>query len=715
MNTKRAPLPQSSAMTLRDIYYVIFRHKKKVAIFFCCVLALVVFTIVRMPRVYESEAQMLIRLGRENTTLDPTTGMGAPTINVTESRETEINTDIEVLRGREIVERVVDSLGVGTILNLTARTEKKHLQTSGDSVMKKEQAVALIEKNLTTELIKKTNIINISYQSLNPQTAHDVLDMLIRCYYQKHMSIYRPAGSYAYIEQQKDFLEQSLKSQEVQLRTMRDSTGIVSVPEQQASLLTSIADLQSSLERAKADVSASNARIQAIEKNISNYRENMSEYKMVGTNMSSSDLLRTKLNDMRLKQLELGSFYSDSSRKMKNLRQEIQKTQVMLDSEDVHNNGSVVIRQMLLDLMAEKASFAGVNARYQTLKTLMQKALNKMTAFNSNRIIISELQRQLDLDDANYRKYVDNLEQARIDLGLKDKNLSNINIIQPATYPLKSIIGSRKIRVVLFGLLFAFFGSLCVAFVMEFLDHTIKRVEDIEEYLHLPCLGGVPCYVKKDEQLRIPFPNLHVFDTIREKIILAGKDGKIPQILAVTSCYDGEGSGAIASFLAKSLITRPESGRVLLVDLDINNPFLHKVFSLPLLPGFSESFTSEVSGCVTPLQVTTIPGLDVLPAGNANHKTLYLGKSERFSDLVAQWKNAYDYIVLAMPSISRSSLVMELANKVDDVILVVEAERSRREAIAHLLSELLHSGITVFGAVLNKQRYYVPQWLYKRL
>ena len=714
-NTKRAPLPQSSAMTLRDIYYVVFRHKKKIAIFFCCVLALVVLIVVHMPRIYESDAKMLIRLGRENAALDPNTSSGTPFINITESRETEINSDIEVLRSREIIEQIVDSLGVDYVLNVSAGVKKKLPATHKDSFVSKELAVQSILNNLTVELVKKTNIIAISFQSRSPQASHDILDLLILLFHEKHMLIYRPAGSYAFIEQQKNALEEQLKVEEQQLRDMCNSTGIVSVPEQQASLLARLDELKNTLEHSQADVAASGGKVTALENNIHDVPRMMTANKTNSAPLTSGNELHVKLDAMRVKRLELSAVYSDSSRRIKDLDKQINQIKSLLDSEDVKSNASTAIRQMQLDLLSEKTNLASESARVHGLSTMLQSTRNEMTNFNKNRIVISEMQRQLDIDEANYRKYVDNLEQARIDLSLKDASLSNISIIQPATYAYKSIVGSRKIRVVLFGLLFAFFGSLCVAFVREFFDHTIKRVEDIEEYLHLPGLGGIPYYVKDSDQFRVSLPNLHLFDTIREKLILAGKDGKIPQVLAVTSCYDGEGTGAIASNIAKSLITRPESGKVLLVDMDINNPYLHKAFSLPTFPGFFELLSSVHSNDITPLPVTSISGLEVLPAGNAQHKTLYLGKSERFSNLMSQWKSRYDYIVFSMPSISRSSLIMELANKVDEVILVVEAERIRREVIARLLSDLLHSGITVFGAVLNKQHYYVPQWLYKRL
>jgi uncharacterized protein involved in exopolysaccharide biosynthesis/Mrp family chromosome partitioning ATPase len=702
-------------MTLRDIYYVVFRHQKKIILFFCSVMMLAIFAAFHMPRIYQSNAQMLIRLGRENATLDPTIAMGSPTVGINESRETEINSDIEVLRSRELTERIIDSLGTNRILYLEGDYKKLPLATRNDSLRIREVAIQTIAKNLTTELVRKTNVIAISFQSRSSQTAHDVIELLILFYQRKHMSIYRPTGSYAFIEQQKNALAEDLKTREAQLRDMRDSTGIISIADKQSSLLTRMNALQADFVDAKANAEGTYAKIKAMEKNIHDMPETMAAHKISGTNLSSSDVLRSRLNEMRVKQLELSAVYSDSSRRIRDIRKQIKQTEILLDSEDVFHNSSNAIRQIQYDVLVERANLASQTARVQGLAAMIGNLQKEVTAFNTNRIPITEMQRQLDIDEANYRKYVDNLEQARIDLDLKDENLSNISVIQAATFPIKSMMGLRILKVILFGMLFGFFGGLSLAFVMEFLDHTIKRVEDVEEYLKLPGLGGIPASAGAIKSWNTLLPNLHTFDTIREKLRLAAQNGKKCQILGVVSCYDGEGSGAVASYLAKSLITRPESGRVLLVDLDKNNPFLHTAFSLPLSPGFSELLKPNAYGAVGPIPVTPVPGLEVLTAGSDIRGALYLGKSERFTVLLDHWKSVYEYVVFVMPAISRSSLVMELTHTVDDVLLVVEAERIRREVISRSIIDLLQSGISIFGVVLNKQRYYVPQWLYKRL
>lgn len=178
------------------------------------------------------------------------------------------------------------------------------------------------------------------------------------------------------------------------------------------------------------------------------------------------------------------------------------------------------------------------------------------------------------------------------------------------------------------------------------------------------------------------------------------------------SYYDDEGAGTIAPFLAVNQI-QPQDGRVLLADFDTELPSLHSLFSLPQSPGISDLCQPTNGAAVSPLPFHGADGLDVLPAGNRVDGTHHLNLLQ-FPGVIEQWKRSYQYIVLKMPPLSRSSLVLELAEYIDDVILVVESERVRREVLVQSITRLSRSGITIFGVILNRSRYYVPKWLYNK-
>src|SRR5689334_7082727 len=101
---------------LRHWLGVFFRHNGKMAVVFCAILATFVGALIAFPRSYPSEARMFVRLGKESVSLDPTATMHE-TISVNESRESEINSELEILRSRALLEDVVTQLGADEILS----------------------------------------------------------------------------------------------------------------------------------------------------------------------------------------------------------------------------------------------------------------------------------------------------------------------------------------------------------------------------------------------------------------------------------------------------------------------------------------------------------------------------------------------------------------------------------------------------------------------
>jgi uncharacterized protein involved in exopolysaccharide biosynthesis len=105
-----APFEGYPQRSLRDFYYVLFRHKWKIVLFFLAVMATVTAGTYSAPEIYRAEAKLLVRIGRENVSLDPTATTGQ-TISIGQSRESEINSELEILKSRELAEKVVDTIG----------------------------------------------------------------------------------------------------------------------------------------------------------------------------------------------------------------------------------------------------------------------------------------------------------------------------------------------------------------------------------------------------------------------------------------------------------------------------------------------------------------------------------------------------------------------------------------------------------------------------
>jgi capsular polysaccharide biosynthesis protein len=97
----------------------------------------------------------------------------------------------------------------------------------------------------------------------------------------------------------------------------------------------------------------------------------------------------------------------------------------------------------------------------------------------------------MSIQEVNYRRYYEKLEQARIDQALEIGKISNVSIVQPATFPMNPVKPNKK-RNLAMGLFLGLFGGIGLAFFFEYMDHTLRRPQDIEERLQLPTLAALP-------------------------------------------------------------------------------------------------------------------------------------------------------------------------------------------------------------------------------
>jgi polysaccharide biosynthesis transport protein len=168
--------------------------------------------------------------------------------------------------------------------------------------------------------------------------------------------------------------------------------------------------------------------------------------------------------------------------------------------------------------------------------------------------------------------------------------------------------------------------------------------------------------------------------------------------LLVTSAEAGEGKTTTASHLA---ITFARAGqRVLLVDCDLQNPSLHRVFGLPLQPGVTEMIRAGSASDCSGLS-THVEGLDLLPAGESAPDTAESLSGDQAQSALEVLAERYDLLVIDTSPVLHAAETLVLASRVDEVLLVVRAGRTDREVAQYALRQLERAGANVVGGVLN--------------
>jgi uncharacterized protein involved in exopolysaccharide biosynthesis len=516
-----------SQTTLRDLLRTVFRHRWKASAVFLGVMAVVILATSWTPKAYRSEGQLLVRLGRENVTLDPTATLGGSTIvPLPSSRESEINSVVEILKSRVLAEQVVDAIGPDALLSadrgpsgraiVAAEDAGGWLKRTGEQaqglvaaaadwlkrlllitpVSLREQAVLKVSKNLSVDAVTKSNVVRISYAGPTPELSQAVVTTLIDRYLDEHVRINRARGSHEFFIEQTGLLQSQLAEKEVELRNLKVETGLVSPARQRDVLVERLSSLREQLAQVEAEKAAAGKGIAALRGELEALPETQIAARTTGVGNQGTEGMREQLYLLQMQEQEAAARYTESHPKLRLIREQVNRAQEILNEETptrthITSGPHRMHEQVQQTLLTEIPRWEALEAKSAELAAQVAAARGELQRLGEDELRVARLQREVELLDANYRKYAVNLEQARIDGQLEAQRMSNINVAQAATYEPKPIRPRTLVNLAI-GTLLAALASLLVVLLGEYFDHSFQMPEDIEKQLAVPVLASIP-------------------------------------------------------------------------------------------------------------------------------------------------------------------------------------------------------------------------------
>ncbi|MBN2475167.1 MAG: hypothetical protein JXB62_11200 [Pirellulales bacterium] len=486
------PRKVPASTMLPDVRGALARHKKKACLVFLLAMGTAAAAAAWLPRTYRSEGKLLVRLGRENATLDTTVSPGQePVVALPMSRENEINSLVEVLRSRATVEKVVDALDPDAILGLPPSSRE-----SVSAPSRRERAVLCVQQRLSVVPVRRSTIIDIICEGPSPQWAHAVVDKLIELYQAEHIRLSRPAGSLEFFAQQTARLREELFSREAELRDLKSATGITSPDDQRKALVDRISLLQAELAEAAAGVPVSQAKLEQLHSQLNALPENQVASSTAGHGNQATDLMREELYRLQLSREEAAAEYTDHHPVMQQIEQQLAAAQEIVDRQQPTRTQTTTITNPLyedtrMSLLEEESTLVSLQAKATALQTQLADARGDLEVFNQDELRIVQVERDVELARANYRAYASSVERARVDHALAVQQMSNISVVQSATLESRPIRPQKALLLVC-GLLSGLLGALGVALAADSLDRRFYTPEDVERGLDLSVLGSVP-------------------------------------------------------------------------------------------------------------------------------------------------------------------------------------------------------------------------------
>lgn len=511
----------------RDFYAQFCRHRKKSICAFLLVVCGAVSISALSPKIYQSQSLFYVRLGRENVKLDPTTTLGQTSvITIPNSRENEINSVVEILRSRAIAEKVVDALGPQLILDdvilddadsgdpASANDVNETLGSSPfDSgianlggilrqlgitatVSTREKAIGKIAKNFSARALNKADLISLAYRANSPALAQQVVSKFTEIYLNEHAGLNRPPKAHEFLEQQSERLKDELTHSESELKEMKQQTNLASPDSQRELLVTRLNRLQDELLNTETLLVATKSEIEALDQKLARLSHSRVEAVTTGLSNPAADGMRQLLYSLQLEEKKLAGMYTNDHPRIASIRNEIAQSEAILNQEKgalqtVTEGPNRTFEEFNMARMRQETLLSSMEAKAATLRQQIAAAEQQFQAQIENELRIARLQRDIQLQDASYRKYFENLEQAHIDQALENERISNINVIQPATLVEKPV-GPNVLMNLLAGLFGGVIAAIGVAILSDALDHSLKSPEEVEEKLNLPLLVSIP-------------------------------------------------------------------------------------------------------------------------------------------------------------------------------------------------------------------------------
>jgi succinoglycan biosynthesis transport protein ExoP len=702
-------------------YLQIFRRRKGALILsvFLGLLTSLLLTLPQTP-IYQARASIEIQNLNENflnmRNVSPTADDGnsyAP--------GSEVQTQARILQSESLRKRVVAKLNLEKKLVPKERSGRlsawrKTLGLFGNThVPTREDILTAVAKNLKISPEANTRLVEIRYDSIDPQLAADFVNTLSAEFVQQniesHWKTTEQTGEW--LTHQMEDVRIKLENSEDELQSYAHASGLLFTSEKDNVAEERLRQLQEELSKAQADRVASQSRYELASKTPPDSLPEVLDD-------ATLKEYQVKLTDLRRQLAEISSSLTAAHPAVKKVQAQVTTLESALNKERAN-----IVQRVGSEFESAKRREQLLAANYASQASLMSEQAAEVTHYNI-------LKREVDTNRQLYDSMLQNVQEAGMTAALGASNIRVVDSAEPPTRPYKPSVVLNLALGLLAG---AFFG---IAFVVaqERADRTIQAPGDATIYLDVPELGAIPstkavrhrlsAYYQNGKGLdskksengkpwqvelvtsnRKQSPLADAFRATLTSILYSGENGNRPRIIVITSTKSGEGKTTVACNLALALAEIGPSvlmQSILLIDGDLRRPRLHEIFGVPNRWGLGDLLEGKTppNGCEGMVFKTAFRNLNLLPSGSSTLSASALLHSPRAVAFFSRMRAEFHSVVIDAPPMLNMPDARVLGRLADGVILVVESAQTARYAAAAAKQRLTEDGTRVLGTILNQ-------------
>ena len=474
-------------MTPRSLLNVAFRHRVKfvVAVVTCLFLA-AAYCLIVTPK-YRSTAELLVRFGSSQQQQTRLGGGVTPEISAQQQERKEIvNSQVALLYSRDLLADVLKTVGISRIYpNLEGATPSEL----------ENKAIERLSHDLGAEGGKDSDIIDLSLLNPDPAVAAATLRTIIDKFQKREASVYQ--------SQQLPFLQNQLQQARAELTTSRNAveafktkTGISSLDEERSLLLRQRADTRAKLVEQISKEQEAEQRYQRIEEalkklpNVITLANEADRFKPV-------DDARERLSELRQREYDMSLKYRSNTVPIQNLQKQIAFAEDELAR--LSKQGVARLRTgpnpVYQDLQRSALTAAGDEAAAAGARKPLEAELDRLDArldeLGKRTGQLNELELQQQVDEENFRDYLQGVESARLTNDLNREGITSVAIVQEPTVPIK-IAQPRVTVIMLIALMLGLALGIALSFFSEMADEAFSMPNQIESVIGVPVLAVFP-------------------------------------------------------------------------------------------------------------------------------------------------------------------------------------------------------------------------------
>ena len=756
----------------RSVKQYISIVKKRIPIILAIVLLATIAAAIysfRQPSIYQATTEMIIEPRKPQVTQKDA-------ININFGNETQYtNTQLQLLQNPDLMKKVVIALnfhheptlfgdqnrGITAGIRSVFSSEPTEVKEANSLPVVNEIATADIDKipltpeenaraeryaallggnNLKIEIVQYTNLVTVAVQSTNAAVAAKVSDKLVETFIEDNATRELEGAQSAY-----DQLSASIEDIKLTIIRLQDEqmaeqkgSGLPLVESGDALRAQNLGALQAQYNAAKFETekiaAQYNAAIQAVQTGdiLAVVGDNKSIQDARNQNLRRKEELEKriedidrKLNEAFEKRESLLTKYTPEYREVVALNAQIselenQKIRINREvSERIKVEGEKLVKNAESEMLATLRSQLGAaQAREQRALAFYTQAASKANFEGQAETRLTTLKRELETSRGLLDTYTQ--RQKEQELAISGGRPNNIKISNRAMEP-GGPVGPQRLRNIFVAFLMSLAAGIGLAFLLDYLDDSVRTSEDVSRHLGLPTLALIPHYNFSEKRglSLVPrtngkeaagpttalvtledrnSPMAEAYRHLRTSLLFSSA-GKPPQTILVTSAQPSEGKTTTA---INTAITLAQSDAdVVIIDCDLRRPRLHSHFNLNNTHGLTNYLSGEKSTEKLINTLPELPRLKVITSGPIPPNPAELLSSDEMRNLLQFLSGRFKHIILDSPPAISFTDAAILSTLVDGVVLVAMTGKSSLHLMRQFRTRLSSLGARIYGVVLN--------------